>query len=637
MIRAVRSPRGRGSRLGWWILGALLASTIAGSLLADRDRWPGPIGDESTYLMQAESVARDGDLRFQDEDLARYRARHGQSPEVILMSGDGGRRIVFGKPFLYAVVLAPFVAVLGDRGALLLNALCLAVAGLLAALALAREGSSMGPGWVAIVLFASVAFGHVFWVQPDLFLMAAAASGLAVAHLLRAPGAATPSRDRAARVGGDEDRRGGAAGWWVAGALLAIPGAWRPPYLLLLLPGALLAAVRQPNPAAQGAEPRHRGSSGRLRLGDLAAYCGGVLVVAALALGGQYLISGSWSPYAGERRGFSELEGFPGIDFPASEWSARVESKGNASWVADDAVALNVSPSLAGWNLLYLLFGRTVGLLPYFAPALSALFRRRPSRAAAVEVAAGLGVPLAFLVLYPFNFYGGAGALANRYFLPAYPMLWFAAAGPARCAATLLVAAPFLWPLWTAPAAYPMVPGEGYRYVSAAARRLLPVETTQRHVKAPGRPDVVHGDLWVRFLDGGTRPADADATRLSLEAGRESEILVGRGAPLGELTVEALGSTPVALDIEGPGTVESSSTPRQGRSPGRGAAPAKSLPTLRRLALERPTARHPMWWTDDPFWLYRIELSTGGEPASERVELRLEATARTKDAPGAAE
>ena len=52
---------------------------------------------------------------------------------------------------------------------------------------------------------------------------------------------------------------------------------------------------------------------------------------------------------------------------------------------------------------------------------------------------------------------GGGGAIANRYFLPLYPAFWFLATQPGRprrVGAVFLLAAPFLWPLWTAPCAW---------------------------------------------------------------------------------------------------------------------------------------------------------------------------------------
>jgi hypothetical protein len=614
-------PVGLSSRFvaasGWAVLGLLLALLLLLVATFARESWPGPVGDETTYLMQAESLAWDGDLRFAAEDLSRFRERHGASPEVILQSGDRGERIVYGKPFLYAVVLAPFVRLFGARGALLVNVLALAAAAVLAAMAAGRQGGA-GPLWIAVVLFASVAFGHVFWIHPDLLLMASSASGLAIAHLL-----GTGSD----RKGGVDRRR--ALAWCAAGALLAIPGAWRPPYLLLLAPGAYLAArgmaatgdAKQSR--ARRRDRRPRGRAPGIRLAGVAAFLAGAVLVAAITVGGQLLVSGSWSPYAGERRGFSEIEGFPGIDFPAAEWSQRVASIGNTSWLEGEAMAPSLSPALAGWNVAYLFAGRTVGLVPYFLPAMVALLRRRWSGAAPIEIVAGIAIPLAFVLLRPWNFYGGAGALGNRYFLPAYPLFWFGAVGATRAVLTAVLAAPFLVSLWDAPAAYPIARDDGFRYVSAAARRLLPVETTQRHVKAPGRADVVHGQLWVRFLDGRLVPVGDGADRLALRVGRPAEIMVGRASRIDELTFEVIGDAAVSLRVTAGGAEASTASPSsEGSVRGQPAAPGSLV-----LALERATARHAMWWTEEPFWLYHLVLEANAPPGRAEVELRVTATA----------
>jgi hypothetical protein len=198
--------------------------------------------------------------------------------------------------------------------------------------------------------------------------------------------------------------------------------------------------------------------------------------------------------------------------------------------------------------------------------------------------------------------------VANRYFLPVFPLFWFGGAGLARSIATTLVAAPFVLPLWLAPAGYPIVPGEGYRYVGKAARLLLPVETTQRHVKAEGRPDVLVGRLWVRFLDGGLTVAPDATDILVLAPGRRAEILIGGAAPIAGVKIEALDDPATPLRASGPGTT----------------APSSASPTTT-LRFERATARHPMWWTDDEFWLYHVTIESSAATGAP-VPLRLTAT-----------
>jgi hypothetical protein len=92
---------------------------------------------------------------------------------------------------------------------------------------------------------------------------------------------------------------------------------------------------------------------------------------------------------------------------------------------------------------------------------------------------------------------------------------------------------------------------------------------------------------------------------LELAAGRRAEILVGRGSPLAGVVLETIGDPPGALHAEGPG--------------GAAAVAASGRLTLR---FERASARHPMWWTDDDFWLYHVIVAApDGSGGSLRLRL----------------
>ena len=99
------------ARFGSWaVLGLLLAATLAGALTFDRRSWPGLVGDEATYLMQAQSLAWDFDVRYSRQDYDRFVAQWGAKPDgLILQSGDGGRTLVYAKPASYALWIAPFL------------------------------------------------------------------------------------------------------------------------------------------------------------------------------------------------------------------------------------------------------------------------------------------------------------------------------------------------------------------------------------------------------------------------------------------------------------------------------------------------------------------------------------------------
>jgi len=150
-----------------------------------------------------------------------------------------------------------------------------------------------------------------------------------------------------------------------------------------------------------------------------------VFLIAFGAAAAQHAASGSFNPYHGERRGFSQATGMPGIDFPAERWSETVARLGNTSWLEGDVRWAPASPRLWMRNITSFLFGRNVGVLVYFLPLLLG-FWARPSGLAqwALLVAVGMAV-VGFFLIRPFNFYGGDGALANRYFLPLYGAFWF--------------------------------------------------------------------------------------------------------------------------------------------------------------------------------------------------------------------
>jgi hypothetical protein len=539
----------------WAVLGLLLAATLAGALTFDRRSWPGQVGDEATYLMQAQSLAWDFDLRYSRRDYDRFVEQRGTKPDgLILQSGDGGRTLVYAKPASYALWIAPFLRLSPARGAAVANALLLALAAVLAARTLERRLGPAAPLWVAVWIFGSVAFAYVFWAHSDLFLMSLAAIALALAY------------------GGVEESPGRTAlRWTAAGLMLGLVLAARPFYGVLLVPAALAV------PAA------------RRGLGIAALAAGAI--VAVLGSGLTHLAeTDSWTPYSGERQSFDSASGFPGVDLAAS-WQERGAGRGNRSWLPSDMVG----PRLTAWNALYFLAGRDVGILPYFLPLLLGLaaFRRGEGRSALILAA--LAAMACFLLTRPFNFYGGGGAIANRYFLPVYPAFWFAAGRPARAWWALLaaaLAAPFLLSLWSAPRAFFLDESNGYRYVTSAARRLLPYETTQSHLKPSGGEDFTQNGLWIKPLATGVR-LDGSAIAIASGAG---ELLLGSPRPLPGLRMIVDPPAPPRIGVSGAVVSASHPRPRGG--------------SVLLLRFQGPRAVHRMWWSEDenPVYLYQLRL-----------------------------
>jgi hypothetical protein len=585
----------------WTVLGLVLLATLIGALRFDRAGRPSLVGDEATYAMQAASLAWDFDLRYSRADFDRFVAQWGGPPDgLILQSRDQGVHLTYGKPFLYALAIAPFVRFAPVRGGLVANALFLALAAGLAARSLQRRIGDAAPLWVAVFLFASVSFAYTFWVHADIFLLATTAAGLSLVYW-------GPAADQAAepppQIYGEPPRsRFLFSRWLLSGLLLAVAGAFRPCYLAVLLPAGL-AAWASGRASGRASERR------RAALGGLLAGAAALLLVTSLV---QWSAGGDWSGYGGERQGFYPRTGYPEVDFPASRWTASIRKWGNTAWIQEGGIEPSFNPKLLGWNTLYFGVGRDVGVLPYFLPLLLGFAAWRGERGRwAIPLAVAAAV-LTFLTLRPFNFYGGGGAIANRYFLPLYPALWFLAARPVGGVRGVLYAAlvtagaaPFLLPLWSHPAAFPIGEDGRYAHVSAAAEKWLPYETTQSHI--PGGQDVAMNGLWLKMLNHNVYRKGE--TSLRLVGDRQGELLVGSPVPLERVFCEFGSEAPVKLEA--------------GKETLRPALLRPDGSITFDVPLGEPRAVHPMWWTRDDYYLYTLSLRLPGMPPIP-VSLRIE-------------
>ena len=512
------------------VLWALVLALTVAVVAFDPADWPYTVGDEGVYAMQAQSLAFDFDRRYEASDYRRYLETTGKVPDpLILQTRDGGDTLVYAKPVFYSLFLSPFVRLAPERGPIAANLVLLILAALLLECLLLRRVGADGPLMAAFLLFFSVTFGHVFWVHADLFYLVATAFGLCCLD----PWFEGERLPRARLFGG--------------GVLLAIAGAGRPFYL------AVLAAV------LLAAAPSLRQAWGRRAS---AIVLGGAVVLLAASAWFHAGSGGAWSPYVGERQGFSSATGYPDIDFDRQDWPELLAARGDASWLREGFLLPAFDVGLLGHNLVYAALGRSIGIVPYFLPLVVACAcLRRGSRRRWLLVAVALGL-LAFLIKSPHNFYGGAGAIANRWFLPLYPVCWFLIErAPARrwLAASAVAAALFVGPLWHSAAAFPVeIDAESgarrLRYVSPAAKRLLPLETSQIHLSsAPG--DVQHGDLRVRLVGNGVWPHGDGGIRC--RHGADGELLIGSPVPLAGLTVELVpveagDGEPVSVVVERP-------------------------------------------------------------------------------------
>lgn len=567
------------------VLTILCLWLLAAAATFERQGWTSFMGDEATYLMQTESLAWDLDLVYEADDYHRLTDGWSLPPQgLILQSGDHGQTITYGKPFFYATYLAPFVRCFGHRGLFIANALLLIACCACAGPVLERRLGPWGSLWLAALVFASVTFASTFWIHADLFLMCLTGMAFSLVFDLRW---------RAA-----EELSLPIWRYLAVGCLLAVVVFSRPPYLPLLLAALWLL----PGP------PRRR----------LLWPVVSAALMLAMSSAVHFQLAGTWTPYGALRSGFYAHTGYPAVDFPVAQWTESVQELGNAA-ARTPLQALRdrkLPLSLLTWNSFYFLFGRHVGVLIYYLPLLLLLipagrWGKEADGARAFHLSLLLAVAVSvvfFLWTRPFNFYGGGGTLANRYFLPLFPALWFVLQRRIRVAeviAVSLLAGLFLYPLWRAPRHFPISKEGTYRYVSLSAQHLLPFETSQSHLRLAGRQDLYEG-FYLRLTNPHVKRGRDGNFRL--EAGVEGDMVLGSSLPLTELwlTTRTPPGTVIALDGA------------RAQAPIANTDGTWTYP----LQLEAPAARHPMWWTWQPAHLYRLHIRFG-EPQGPRAVFRL--------------
>jgi hypothetical protein len=509
-----------GSTLPFWLLAASALALFAaiGSL-----RLPSAElrGDEGTYLAMAASLARDGDLAFTAPDAAWAAAR----PDgVALILERTARGVTYSKPVLYPLLAAPFVAVAGASGMMVLNALALAAGFALARALLARVGArSRATETVLTVACAACVVPYVAWRMAESLEVGLAAGGLALALAVERPaaGAARGWTERLLAA-----RRAPLAGALLLGLLVGL----REPQALVALVPAVAALTRR--------DVRHAAKS-------VAAVTAGYLVV----LGLTWALTGAVNPYKAPRTTFNAETGWP-VGAGADNALARFASDDDLA-TSSLSARPDLQPALTAYSTLYFFVGRHSGLLAYL-PALLvlaavALGARERVALAALGGAAALAV--FYLVWWPSNYFGGETFLGNRYLLAAYPALLVALPRlPSRraLAATWCVAAVFGVSAFVSVRRTAALDPTSQSHAHAGLFRALPYESTASGID--GRRDRYWSDDFLRFVDPYARvgrdsfeiDAGAPAAEIELASRRPdatSRWLVSARAPRATLVV----------------------------------------------------------------------------------------------------
>ena len=459
------------TRLVWLLTIAVLASYAA--LVPWRAPILEPRGDEGTYLSMAESLAEDFDLRFDERDRSRFEGDPpGRSTVILQRGGDG--RLAYSKPILYSLAAAPFSALFGDFGPVLLNALAFFLALLLAHGFLRRLEGGERALWVLLTFVgASVLLPYVFWRMSDLFQTSLALAGLSLCFArFRGP---APDAGRLQR-------------------LLD----WRGADLLGMTLLALLTSMRIPNgtlavvPVLALVFARH------FRRAALLAAVGAVAFLAMAGL--TDAMTGASSPYRANRTSFNQETGYP-VGENAAERLEQFETKKATVWTG---IRPSADPHRVVFSTLYFLAGRHSGLLFYFPAALILLIAgwRSLDRFGLALWIGFAGSAVFYLGWLPWNYFGGDTFIGNRYILAAYPALLLAPRclpGRRSLLAAWILALIALGSALVSAGRVHDQDRTSQNHAYAGVFRMLPYESTAQDIS--GRRDRYWAEHFLRFVD----------------------------------------------------------------------------------------------------------------------------------------
>lgn len=448
----------------WVPLVAVVALT--GALASLRPSLATLWGDEGTYVAMAASLARDHDLVFDqvDRDWAETREREAGATVILQRTGAG---LTYSKPVVYPLLAAPFYALFGEPGLIVLNGVALLAALIFGWLLLSKRGSGE---LSALTLLSFIGCGallpYLLWRVSDLlqFSLVLVALTLVCHGLRRKNGPLWPLW--AAALGG--------------GAL------------------GLATVMRLPNAALAAAAVAACLLAGRWKRGAAVAGAA-VLAFAAATLCGLWL-TGSANPYKAERTSFNSEIGYPtgaGAERALERFDVAPATQ-SATW----RPATDSTRSL--YSLLYFLIGRHSGLLIYFPMALLLGYRllRHADRTGLALLGGVVAIAVFYLLWLPFNYFGGSTFVGNRYFLTSYAALLVAApglpSGRQLVPAWLIAASIGLSALYSIEDSRQLDPmSQSHAY--SGLFRFLPYESTALEID--GQRDRYWAGDFVRFID----------------------------------------------------------------------------------------------------------------------------------------
>jgi hypothetical protein len=379
--------------------------------------------DESTYYLMTYSLARDGDLVYRREDLARVWRDFPSGPSGLFLKrgsqlgvrADGTwpflhvaatpdadpTRLYYGKSPVYPAFAAPFVALAGTNGFVLFHAVLLGLMTWAAYAFLNLRASPM----VALLLgssfvLATVVPAYAVWMTPELFNLACVLLGYFFWLYKEVAVRETTPRGYRWLLSPNTDL--------LSAVLLGLATASKPTNLLLAGPPLLWLLSRR--------QWRHAVVTGIAFTAVVVAFFGATMA-----------ISGEWNFQGGDRRTF--YGAFP-FQTPTHSFDTLGADRATDRLLTEIVFDPSVFATVFLHNLWWFFAGRYSGLVAYFFPAVFALAafavaRGRRTAWQYLVLAVGLIEIVLLLVTIPYNYFGGGGVLGNRYFMNAYGVFLF--------------------------------------------------------------------------------------------------------------------------------------------------------------------------------------------------------------------
>ena len=565
------------------LLTALAVSLLLAWIASKRTPIDRVWADEGTFLAMAGSLVLDGDLLFEEADLARLDVDDAARSSLILERTEKG--IAYSKPILLALLGAPFWALLGDSGLVALNALAL----ILALCLTHRYLTSLAPPdddgaqalWTTITfVFCAVVVPYVFWRMADLLQLALCLGGLTLcAASFRVPVGHQKIRSRVDRVLYHP------LAPWIGAALVALTVNMR-------LSNGALALI------PVFADALHR------RWWKAGAKAFLVLAVVGAIAGLTWGLTGALDPYRAERTSF-----VPSTGYPAGPAAADAIERFDARPATHHVKVFGDSGQIA-YSVFYFWFGRHSGLLFYFPAAVIFLWLalRYPSRIGTACLI-GVAITLAFFwISKPLNYFGGGTFIGNRYFLSVYPAFLLAVTRlPSWRALTLAwgLAVLTYGSVALSVGRHHELDTSSQSHTRAGVLRILPFESTSISL------DGIHTRYWagqyVRFVDPFPR---VSKLAFDLTAGRPgSELMVAHWQPIGTLRYVVECDAPEAKLVVGDWRGE------REFEVGRSVSPEGGVVGIE-FNTGAPWRYHGYWFAPGPFWSRAFTLRLEGPAGS---------------------